>query len=451
MKVFRTISFILLLLVFGSGQLLQAEEKAMPLVPVVDHHQHLLSPAGADLVNLSLPPIDLPADLTQLLKDRAERWNNEKGLSELYLEDSVTLSTEAPGWIKGRSEVVKYLSARFGRPYRLTPVAYSVRDNAGHVAGYITLGEGAKSRHFGYFYLAIHKDEGGSWRIASEVDSPIPTEKPVDAETLISMLDDAGIKRAVILSDAYYFDGRSNKADPDSYVKVKAENDWTAQEVAKYSDRLIAFCSFNPIKPYALEELDRCAKNPVFRGLKLHFGESQLDLKNSEQLESVRQVFAAANKHRFAIIVHLRHGPTFGGEYAKLFLNELVAAAPDVPVQVAHFWGGERYSEDALTVFGEAFAAGDPHTKNLYFDVAQLAMGARGSQDILQNCARRMRQIGLKRILYASDGPEFGNVPPREAWRAFRKDVPLTEEEFRVIANNVAPYMERQPQRLQGH
>ena len=39
---------------------------------------------------------------------------------------------------------------------------------------------------------------------------------------------------------------------------VKAENDWTAQQVAQYPDRLRAFCSVNPLKPYALDEVARC-------------------------------------------------------------------------------------------------------------------------------------------------------------------------------------------------
>ena len=45
-----------------------------------------------------------------------------------------------------------------------------------------------------------------------------------------------------------------------------------------------------------------------------------------------------------------------------------------------------------------------------------------------------MRRIGFDRLLYASDGP------PLESWLAFRK-LPLTEEEFRSIAGNVAPYL----------
>ena len=41
------------------------------------------------------------------------------------------------------------------------------------------------------------------------------------------------------------------------------------------------FCSVNPLKDYAIEELARCAKDPQLQlhiGLKLHFGNSDVDL-----------------------------------------------------------------------------------------------------------------------------------------------------------------------------
>ena len=91
------------------------------------------------------------------------------------------------------------------------------------------------------------------------------------------------------------------------YEKVKAENDWTAQQVARFPDRLIGFCGFNPLEDYALDELARCAKSPQLRhGIKLHFGNSVVDYHNRDHVERVKKVFAAANQHRMAISVHMR-------------------------------------------------------------------------------------------------------------------------------------------------
>jgi hypothetical protein len=52
-----------------------------------------------------------------------------------------------------------------------------------------------------------------------------------------------------------------------------------------------------------------------------------------------------------------------------------------------------------------------------------------------------LRQIGVGRILYGSDGPFFGNDQPAEAWGTFRREMPLTGDEFKAIANNIAPYV----------
>jgi predicted TIM-barrel fold metal-dependent hydrolase len=116
-----------------------------------------------------------------------------------------------------------------------------------------------------------------------------------------------------------------------------------------------------------------------------------------------------------------------------VFLRQLVAAAPDVPVQIAHLWGGESYSADALEVFAEAFSRRDPVTRDLFFDVSGVA--AYGKPADMPEIVKRIRQIGMDRIVYGSD------APPSEGWNLFRKKVPLTEAEFRAIASNVAPYL----------
>ena len=275
-------------------------------------------------------------------------------------------------------------------------------------------------------------------------------EQPIVGEQLVAMLDLAGMKRAVVLSDAYYFDAPVHATAlgdvgvHDVYTAVRAENDWTAREVARFPHRLVGFCSFNPLKEYAPQELNRCAENLTFKGLKLHFSASAVDLTNKQHVERVRRIFAVANSHRLAITVHVRGGRSYGREHADIFLNQLLPAAVDIPVQIAHLWGGDGFSEGAvaaLVAYADAVSAQHRATRNLYFDVTQLALILGGQKDALQKMATLIRQIGVGRILYGSDGPTLGNVQPYEAWGAFRREMPLTAEEFRTIANNIAPYV----------
>src|SRR6476661_7574829 len=84
--------------------------------------------------------------------------------------------------------------------------------------------------------------------------------QPITAGDVIALLDSAGIRQAVLLSVAYIY-GNPKRSVPDEYAKVRAENDWNADQAGEYPGRLRAFCSFNPLKEYALEEITRCAKD----------------------------------------------------------------------------------------------------------------------------------------------------------------------------------------------
>jgi predicted TIM-barrel fold metal-dependent hydrolase/ketosteroid isomerase-like protein len=412
------------------------------LVPLVDHHRHLQSPLAAQLgAEPPLPTIPLPTGLDQLLQRRAERWNAASALAGLYTEDAALLDPTGPRWIRGRVAVANRVAEFFRAPYRVAPTVWSGQGTTGHLAGYFTREDGASTRYLGHVLLVLEKDAEGIWRISAETplfDGPV-TPQPVTADQLVGVLDDAGIQRAVVLSLAYWFGSPRHAPVEDEYVKVIAENDWTAAQAARFPNRLIAFCSFNPLKEYALRELDRCANDPHFVGVKLHFANSGVDVLNGKHTEKLRQVFRAANEHRLPIVVHLWvPNLNYGREHSAIFLEQILTAAPDVVVQVAHFaGGGSGYVDPAIAPFAEAIAAGDPRTRNVYFDLTSVADGRR-SQNELQRLAARMREVGLDRILFGSD---MAPPPAWQPWMTFRMSVPLTAAEFQTVAAAVAPYL----------
>ncbi|KGF82982.1 hypothetical protein IA69_04465 [Massilia sp. JS1662] len=270
---------------------------------------------------------------------------------------------------------------------------------------------------------------------------------PLDADQLVPLLDAAGIRRAVLLSIAYMAGSPSRKVD-DEVAKVRMENDWTAAQAARYPGRLIAFCSFNPLKDYALAELERCAKTPgLDHGIKLHVGNSDVQLDDPAHVARLRQVFAAANAHGMAIVIHLRASISkqrpYGTAQARIFLDQVLPAAPDVVVQVAHFAGsGPGYDDPAaqaaMAVLADAVENHYPHANNLWFDVASIV-----DRDIRPETAalvvKLIRQVGVGRVLYGTDSAQGANLRPRESWAAFRK-LPLSPAEFAHIAANVPPY-----------
>jgi predicted TIM-barrel fold metal-dependent hydrolase len=284
--------------------------------------------------------------------------------------------------------------------------------------------------------------------IVALISPPAPAEPvaPITAADLIQLLDTAGIRRAAILSVAYMF-GQPGRTVENEYEKVRAENDWTSQQVARFPDRLRGFCGLNPLKDYALAELARCSRDPNLRyGLKLHFGNSVIDYHNAKHIEQLRNVFRAANSYRMAVAIHMRASISqklsYGRDEARIFMNEVLPMAPDVPIQIAHLAGAGDYADplvdQALEVFIEAIQRRDSRSKRLWFDVTLALQDAPADQLVL--IAKRIRQLGIHRILYGSDAAAGGNLPPREGWAAFRK-VPLSKAEFRTIAANVPPYM----------
>ena len=148
-----------------------------------------------------------------------------------------------------------------------------------------------------------------------------------------------------------------------------------------------------------------------------------------------------------AIVVHMRPSVTSGRPYgaaqARVFLDRVLPVAPDVPIQIAHLAGAGGYddlaTDQALSVFVEAIAKADTRMAHVYFDVSGVA-GIGQWMDKSSLITARIRQLGIRRVLYGSDGAAGGNLRPREAWAAFRQ-LPLSETEFATIASNVAPYM----------
>jgi predicted TIM-barrel fold metal-dependent hydrolase len=275
-----------------------------------------------------------------------------------------------------------------------------------------------------------------------------PAVQRVEAKDVVALLDAAGIRRAVLLSTAYMF-GRPNRKIDDEYAKVRAENDWTAAQAAAFPDRLRAFCGVNPLRDYALDEIARCAGDRRFaKGVKLHFGNSDIQLENPAHREAMKTFFRTAERHGLAIVVHMRASISnkrpYGAEQARAFL-ELLAAAPNVPVQVAHLASaGPGYQDppahEVMAVLARAREEGDPRARNLWFDVASI-VDVNISAENAALVVRLLRQVGLERVLYGTDAAAGDNLRPAASWAAFRK-LPLTPAELARIAQNVAPYLQ---------
>jgi predicted TIM-barrel fold metal-dependent hydrolase len=410
------------------------------VVPQVDHHKHLMGPAITEIASGEpiAPQIEVPTDIARLLRARETAWNDQEALLSVFSESAVVLGYDRAGWISGSGQVAEALSRMFGQPYSIQPAYYERSGDTARLAGYYTRGDSSGRQYLGYLHISLIR-QGGRWKIAAEVPRfPVAPEYQVKtAEQLIAEMDDSGVRRAIVLSTAGWADGPNSQIE-DPYSVVKAENDWTANEVSRFPTRLIAFCSFNPVADHALLELTRCAANPLFKGLKFSFAESGVDLRNADHVVRLQSVFSAANAQKMPIVLHARGGPEYGAEHVEILVRDILAYSPDIMVQIAHLWGGEAYSKPALEAFANAVMGGLPQTRNLYFDLSEITanVAATSSRATQQEIAGQMRRIGMDRLLFGSD-----NQNASLSWRSLVAFIPLHESELRAIARNVAPYL----------
>jgi hypothetical protein len=232
--------------------------------------------------------------------------------------------------------------------------------------------------------------------------------------------------------------------------RVKAENDWTSQQVARFPDRLRGFCSVKPAEGLCARGARALpAIEPAPRP-QAPLRQLGCRLDNTEHVDRApgiprgeRQPDGHPRPH--ALVSHTKR--PYGERQARVFVDELLPAAPEVTVQIAHLAGAGGFDDplvdQALGVFIAALAKKDSRLDRVYFDVSGMA-GLGGWKDKAALIATRIREIGVGRILYGSDGAAGGNLAPREAWAAFR-ELPLTEDEIRTFASNLAPYLRRVP------
>ena len=275
--------------------------------------------------------------------------------------------------------------------------------------------------------------------LVSPAFAPIAKLPERDGAALIAELDAAGIERAVVLSVGYSFaDERKNLGDPDRLTRE--ENDWTSAQVARHAPRLIGFCSANPLRPVALEEIERCLRLPRMTGIKLHLGNAGISLRDPAHLARMQEVFALAQRLRAPVLIHMRArgGANYGAEDARIFLEKVVPVAKDIEIVVAHLGtSGPGYAEqtgEVMEAFGEAAKRKDSRMRNLWFDVATTVTDDTTPADAA-TVAELIRQVGVGGVLYGSDlTPPGGSI--RRGWEIFRAKVPLTAGELQQIAGN---------------
>lgn len=293
---------------------------------------------------------------------------------------------------------------------------------------------------------AINKEDPTAFQFLSKDIFTRP--RPVDA---LRILDEAGVKRAVVLSTAYMFVPSGPLPDPaKAFRSMREENRFIVRTALASRGRFIAFVAINPFAANAHDEFTYWKGKPGVGGIKLHLGGAGFHASNPEQVAILARFFARARNAHLPLLVHLRGGGAFPKSEVETFIDKVLSQAGDLSVQIAHgggYAGADPATIDSLTAFGDAIARRAPGTKNLVFDISGVVLPedtakALGSSDAqLKIFVELMRKIGLDRFVIGSDWPALGRIAPYYA--LMRQKLPLTDAEWARLCRNEAPYLRR--------
>ena len=265
-----------------------------------------------------------------------------------------------------------------------------------------------------------------------------------NADDMIAVLNASGVQKAFALSNAYQW-GMDflNVPVEEEYEMVKFENDFTAREAAKYPDRLFPFFSINPLKDYSIEEMDRCVNQLGLHGLKLHFTNSNVDLRQPELLAALKNVLTHADKLNLPVLIHfLSRNPQFGAGDAQIFMDEIVSKLPNLKIQMAHLGCG-GFTDKMIEMF-DAFIEGfekNPQLNKERFVMDIAAVISDGSKPLTMaltpeqeiRITDQIRRWGVEHVLFATDWPIF---EPAEYVAMVKEKLHLTDAELETMLQN---------------
>ena len=262
-----------------------------------------------------------------------------------------------------------------------------------------------------------------------------------DIETVA---DSLGTRRFYAVSMAHTWNHPEFGKVENEAEMVAKENDFVIASAKKLGKSVKAFCSVNPMRSYALDEVKRCQELGVF-GIKFHHNANQIYLTEPEHVRKVFPVWEFAAKKKLRILVHFDNShPKFGARDIGIFFNEVLAKINPAKIQVAHMGTSGGFSDKTMRVvdaFRNEFARATFHNRKhrIVFDLSAVALDKNSqgvsklSDEDFKKLADLIRSIGVDKFVFGTDYPLYAATDYRQI---LEQKVGLTKREIRVILKN---------------
>ncbi len=278
-------------------------------------------------------------------------------------------------------------------------------------------------------------------------DVRIPFSKPdADYSDVQAVVTRLGTNRFNLVSMAYLYGHPEFGKVENEYEAVKAENDYLVDAKKKSPKNIKAFCGVNPLKDYALQEVERCHERLKTDGIKLHFNASQIYLTVPAHLKKVKPIFEYAAKKKIPILLHFDNlHPKFGEPDVKLLVDEILAKIDGLYLQIAHFGtsGGFNHRTKAvIDAFIPQLETNPSIRKHrIMFDISAIALDKESeglsklTDEQFSELAAYIRKLGTERIVFGTDYPLYS---ADEYIAILKNRVKLTDSEIRILTQDVS-------------
>jgi hypothetical protein len=210
-----------------------------------------------------------------------------------------------------------------------------------------------------------------------------PGSKLVGATQIVNSMDDQGIDKSVVFG----FPWKTKET-------FQVQNDYIMEVVARYPDRLIGLCCFDPSHREAAPETERCIKGGLSGIGEIAFYESGID---DGALDNLSPLMEICRDRDLPFLIHTNEpvGHIYPGKTPNTLkqIYDLIKRFPKNKIVLAH-WGGGIFFFNLLKKDVKE------HLENVYFDTA--------ASPFLYDSRiyRYAKEIaGLDKILFGSDFP----------------------------------------------
>lgn len=285
----------------------------------------------------------------------------------------------------------------------------------------------------------------------------MPFSRPDDFYSSVQrLMNEEKLAGAFIVSMAHLYTTEAfqglQKDVRDEQEFVARENDFVASCVAEYPESLVGFFSINPLRPYSIDELERCLSNDHLTGLKLHLPACGVDVQVEEHRRKLHAVLRWAAEHGVPVLLHYSAGEAIDDKAADFFWRELILPHENLELYLAHLGTAGGYHGAARSLIDGYERLRNENqdfsSRAIFFDLSGAIIpegfpeGRPTSDARCQELSLKIQEIGVARFLFASDYPVFSVADSKS--RLLHR-LSLNEVEKTNLFDNRSPLFSKRP------